>query len=254
MRKTTIRTYIAAVDYLRLEQRIGCFGDFWVIGSGGAGETVFKEIYALEPDLLILSGNLAGLDGFKLLEILGDTMAAPPRVLYLGREEWREKALQSGADWAASDSADDAAFFMALKTASETMSAVPRLAKKWEPERLGIAEGLLNELSIPDTLKGKAYMRYSCAALSCAPPLAQSYSSRLYPLTARAFHTTPQAVERAIRTAVEYTWLHGDLNAIQRLFGFTVAAYRGKPTNAEFLSMLAEHIKSRLGKSMREKN
>lgn len=249
MRKTIVRTYIAAMDYLRLEKWVGGFGDFWVIGSGSAGDIVLKEIYALEPDLLILEENLAGMDGFRLMEILVDTMAAPPHALYLGRAEWLNKALQTGADCAASEIKDDALFSALHKT----MEATPRLAEKWERERLGIAEALLNELAIPDNLKGKAYMRFSCAALSCAPQMAQSFSSRLYPYTARAFHTTPQAVERAIRTAVEYTWLHGDLNAIQRLFGMTVDADRGKPTNAEFLSLLAEHVKSRLGKSMREK-
>ncbi|MDO5328109.1 MAG: sporulation initiation factor Spo0A C-terminal domain-containing protein [Clostridia bacterium] len=248
MKKSPVRTYIAAMDYLRLENWLGALGDFWIIGSGDAGETVLRELYALEPDLLILEGNLSGLDGFKLLEILGATMPAPPRTLYLGRAEWLDKALQTGADCAACENADNDALSSALQKA---MEPTPRLAKKWEEERLRIAEELLNELSIPDTLKGKAYMRYSCGALACAPSLAQSFSSRLYPITAREFHTTPQAVERAIRTAVEYTWLHGDLNAIQRLFGMTVDADRGKPTNAEFLSLLAEHVKSRIGKSMR---
>ena len=256
MRKTPIRTYIAAMDFLRLSS----LEDFWVIGSGGTGETVLREILTLQPDLLILAGNLAGMDGLKLLEILGDALAAPPRVLYLWQgttaagKAWMDQALQAGADCAACESEGEAEFFLALKTAREAIKRTPRLAKPWEAERLTIAEGLLDALSIPDALKGKAYLRFSCAALACAPQLAQSLSSRLYPYTARAFQTTPQAVERAMRTAVEYTWLHGDLNAIGRLFGLTVDADRGKPTNAEFLSMLAEHVRREIARRMAREN
>ena len=254
MRKIPARTYIAAMDYLRLEKALGSCDDFWVIGSGSAGDAVLREIDSLEPDLLILEGNLAGMDGLKLLGILGDTMTAPPRALYLGRDEWIEKAREAGADFAFPENEKDTSLLNAVRQALDTMKTTPRLAKRWEKERLNIAGALLNELSIPDTLKGKAYARFSCAALACAPQLGQSFSSRLYPLTAKEYHTTAQAVERAVRTAVEYTWLYGDLNAIQRLFGFSVDAERGKPTNAEFLFMLAEHVKRDTAKKMGKEN
>ena len=98
--------------------------------------------------------------------------------------------------------------------------------------------------------KGGTGKSTAAAALACAPQGAASYSGRLYPWTAAAFGVTPGAVERAIRTAVEDTWLHGDLAAIQALFGFSVDAERGKPTNAEFLSMLAQHIREELARQM----
>ena len=250
MRKIPARTYIAAMDYLRLEEMLGACDDFWVIGSGSAGDTVLREIRALEPDMLLLEGNLAGMDGFKLLDILGDTMAAPPRALYVGQDEWLKKARGAGADFTVPENEKDTSLLNAARQALNAMKTTPCLAKRWEKDRLSIAGALLNELSIPDTLKGKSYACFACAALACAPQLAQSFSSRLYPFTGREFHATPQAVERAIRTTVEYTWLHGDLNAIQRLFGFTVDADRGKPTNAEFLSMLAERVKREINRKM----
>ena len=103
MLKTPARTYAASMDYLRLEKALGARDDFWIIGSGGDGEAVMRELYALEPDLLVLEGNLMGLDGLRLLEVLGHTMAAPPRVTYLSRagEAWARLAMNKGADAAA---------------------------------------------------------------------------------------------------------------------------------------------------------
>ena len=100
-------------------------------------------------------------------------------------------------------------------------------------------------------LKGRRYIRAAAAALACSPALGASYRERLYPYVAGLYAATPQAVERAIRTAVESTWLHGSLEGIQALFGLSVDAEKGKPTNAEFLAMLAEHIRRELTRQMR---
>ena len=90
----------------------------------------------------------------------------------------------------------------------------------------------------------------AAAALACSPAQGDSYRERLYPYVAGQCGTTPQAVEKAIRTAVESAWLQGSLEGIQALFGLSVDAEKGKPTNAEFLAMLAEHIKREIQRTM----
>ena len=67
----------------------------------------------------------------------------------------------------------------------------------------------------------------------------------LYPTVARRHNTTPSCVERAIRHAIEVAWNRGDLDALQRLFGYTVSNTRGKPTNSEFIAMIADQLSIR---------
>ena len=65
----------------------------------------------------------------------------------------------------------------------------------------------------------------------------------LYPTVAKKYHTTPSRVERAIRHAIEVAWDRGDLETLQSFFGYTVSNSRGKPTNSEFISMIADRLR-----------
>ena len=245
-----VRTYIASADALRLEALLGRDPLFSVVGSASDGEEAVRGLFSVCPDFLIFDAALPGLDGLTLLEKMSAEMPAPPRVLCLcASPEW--------ADWTRKKDADCALIVpcsedVLLEKIRETsLLSLPHLALPWEPVRMEIAENLLDQLGVSDRYKGKQYMKAACAMLACSPLLAASYTGRLYPYLAKTFSVTAPSVERAIRTAIEDTWLHGDLEAIQRLFGLSVDADRGKPTNAEFLSMLAEHVRRETKRRMR---
>jgi two-component system response regulator (stage 0 sporulation protein A) len=70
-----------------------------------------------------------------------------------------------------------------------------------------------------------------------------SVTKILYPTVARKFHTTPSRVERAIRHAIEVAWDRGDIETLQKFFGYTVSNIKGKPTNSEFIAMIADRLK-----------
>ncbi len=235
------RLYIASCEAESLERVFAFDPGFFVIGGSRWGQAALDEIRRLCPDLLVLDSALMGMDGAEALHAL-EGMITPPRVLllqrtaYPGAAEHADRALR--APWM------EEALLSAAHDAADR--PLPRLADARDSARQQIAGELLDQLRVSAHLKGRAYMQFSAAALACAPQLAFSYSDRLYPLAAARFHTSPQAVERAIRTAVEHTWLHGSLPAIQTLFGLSVDAEKGKPTNAEFLSMMAEHVRLRL--------
>ena len=237
------RVYIASWEAERLERIIAFDPGFFVIGSSRCGLTALREIGWLCPDLAILDGELPGVDELSALRAL-EKMITPPRLLYLRRTGPAETAVC--ADRMLCDPWTEEALLAAAHAAAE--QPLPRLAASRESERLTIAGDLLDELNVSPRLKGRGFIQCAAAALACAPQLAASYSERLYPFVAVRFQTSPQAVERAVRTAVEHTWLHGNLPAIQALFGLSVDAERGKPTNAECLSMLAEHVRLRLGR------
>ena len=235
------RLYIASCEAESLERIFAFDPGFFVMGSSRWGAAAIEEIRRLCPDLAVLDGALMGMDGLEALNVMRG-MITPPRVLYLHR-------------MGKTDAATDADRTLCAPWTEETLLAaareaadvpLPKLAAYWEQERLSIAGGMLDQLNVSPRLKGRAYLQCAAAALACAPGLADSYSDRLYPFVAARYQTTPQAVERAIRTAVEDTWLHGSLPAIQTLFGLSVDAEKGKPTNAECLAMLAEHTRLRL--------
>lgn len=238
------RTFIASPDSETLEKVLLQEPAFLCLGSAQNGKEALQNIISLSPDLLILDSMLPCMDGFSLLEHLQKALFTPPRVLFLCRmkeKRWLEKALEMGADSALSwpDESDG----WLLKAKECALLPLPALSGATESLRLSLGDALLESLKMDASLRGYAYIRESIAALSCAPQLLWPISYRLYPYLGKLFSASPSSVERAIRTAVENTWLHGPLPVIQSLFGFSVDADRGKPTNAEFLSMLAEHIR-----------
>ncbi len=240
------RLYIASPDAERLE-RIVSFDSRFLIAGSGQGRKDVLEIPRLCPDLLALDSVLRGMDGAEALSLLA-RMPAPPRVVYLARTAFTPPG--HSPDEICPYPCEDSVLLNALSAAARR--PLPALAQEREEQRLAIAGKLLERLSVPPRLKGRRYMRIAAAALACSPALGASYRERLYPYVAGLCETTPQAVERAVRTAVESAWLHGSLEGIQALFGLSVDAEKGKPTNAEFLAMMAEHIREELARRMRD--
>jgi two-component system response regulator (stage 0 sporulation protein A) len=234
---TSWRLYIASPGAERLERAISNDSRFLVIGAG-PGKQAVSEAARLCPDVLILDAVLAGIDGLKVLFMLS-RLPAPPRVVYLARVAFTDP--EPAPDAICPYPCEDAVLLNALSDA--VSRPLPALARSREEQRLAMAGRLLDRLAVPPRLKGREYMRVAAAALACSPALGASYRERLYPYVAERCGTTPRAVERAVRTAVESAWLHGSLEGIQALFGLSVDAEKGKPTNAEFLSMLAQHIR-----------
>ena len=254
MRSEPARAWIAAISPLRWERLLTAQPGFLILGGSEEGEQAVRDALAMQPDFLLLSDMLRGRDGYRALDRLRESAACPPRVLFLCASQdsaWRELALKKGADEALFQGCGEQAILnAALRTARLPL---PGLARFTERARLDITEGLIRRLGVRDTYLGRQDMIAACAALACAPQLIGSLSRRLYPYVASLRGTTPQAVEKSIRAAVEDTWLRGDLNAIQTLFGMSVDAERGKPTNAEFLSMIAEHARRELEKQLQER-
>ena len=244
MKAEPARVWIGSLSPLKWERALSGDGAFLTLGSDSVGEALIRSVLSIEPDFLLLEDALVGIDGFQVLDELGKSMVCPPRVLFLCAQKdpmWLHLALEKGADRAVpGDAAPDALLGLAKETSSLPL---PRLAQPMEEARLAIAGKLLSALGMREGLKGKRHIQSACAALACAPQMKYGLSARLYPYLAKIHFTTPSAVEKAVRTAVEDTWLRGNLQSIHALFGFSVDAERGKPTNAEFLNMLSEHVK-----------
>lgn len=113
---------------------------------------------------------------------------------------------------------------------------------KEDPQLEQLVTNIFHELGMPAHIKGYEYLRYAILRVIENRNLLHSVTKELYPMTAKAFGSKPSRVERAIRHAIEVAWTRGDADNIARLFGCTVLSSRGKPTNSEFLAMIADKI------------
>lgn len=101
---------------------------------------------------------------------------------------------------------------------------------------------LIHTLGMPAHVLGYEYTREAILIALGNKEMLRSITGELYPAVAQVFNTTPSRVERAIRHAVELTWDRGDLDTLHRFFGFSINRERGKTTNREFISALADHL------------
>lgn len=103
---------------------------------------------------------------------------------------------------------------------------------------------LLKEIGVPAHIKGYRYIRYAIIyVLEEGDAAIESVTKRLYPSVAKHFDTTASRVERAIRHAIEVAWDRGNVDILQSFFGYTIQPGKGKPTNSEFIAMLADYLK-----------
>jgi len=102
---------------------------------------------------------------------------------------------------------------------------------------------IIHEIGVPAHIKGYHYLReailYSVDNLDAI----NAVTKVLYPEVAKRFNTTPSRVERAVRHAIEVAWDRGDLDTLQKYFGYTVSNIKGKPTNSEFIAMISDRLR-----------
>ena len=102
---------------------------------------------------------------------------------------------------------------------------------------------ILHEVGIPAHIKGYNYLRTGIEEMYYSSDMQGRITKALYPFIARKYSTTSSRVERAIRHAIEVAWNRGNVDSIDDIFGYTINAYKAKPTNSEFISMIADRLK-----------
>jgi two-component system response regulator (stage 0 sporulation protein A) len=102
---------------------------------------------------------------------------------------------------------------------------------------------IIREIGIPAHIKGYQYLRDAIMMIVNEVELLGAVTKVLYPMIADKYTTTPSRVERAIRHAIEVAWSRGNMDMINRIFGYTVKLEKGKPTNSEFMAMIADKLR-----------
>lgn len=121
----------------------------------------------------------------------------------------------------------------------ESQKAVETLQRDLEQD----VTNMIHEIGVPAHIKGYQYIREAIMMSVKDPGMISSITKILYPTIAKRFQTTPSRVERAIRHAIEVAWSRGRMETLDALFGYTVDTGKGKPTNSEFIALIADRIR-----------
>ncbi len=218
-------------------------GEFSVIGCAGDGQTAFQLVTERKPQLLLMDLLLPVLDGFGLLEKLAEAKVQVRTIVAsaLYSDHVVLQALEKGVVFFVPKPCDAASVLARTRQNATEPAAVDSEDALQKLEREVTA--VIHEVGVPAHIKGYQYVREAIVIAVQDMDVINAVTKVLYPEVARRYNTTPSRVERAVRHAIEVAWDRGDLETLQRYFGYTVNSTKGKPTNSEFIAMIADRIR-----------
>ena len=210
-----------------LRQRMEGTGEFHVAGSTENGDQALDLVRRLRPQLLVTDVVLPGLDGFGLLRQLNQLGQGAPRTIVVSSFCSRRtvaQAMEMGVY-----------FFLPKPVNEESLLELMRQAAAPEQEEApfapaleGMVTAIIHEIGVPAHIKGYQYLREAIMIAVNDMDVINAVTKVLYPEVAKRFCTTPSRVERAIRHAIEVAWDRGDIETLQKYFGYTVNSPRGR--------------------------
>ena len=223
------------------------------------GIKTIDSIKKYNPEVLILDMVMPRLDGVGVLEEMNSIeMDSYPKIIVLsavGQEAFTKKAISLGADYYLVKPLDMKLLEKRIRQVSGKEQSVN------DNNKLNMSKGIINpdrnnatdleveitniihEIGVPAHIKGYLYLREAIKMVIENVELLGAVTKELYPSIAKKFNTTPSRVERAIRHAIEVAWSRGKVDTINQLFGYTVHNTKGKPTNSEFIAMIADKLR-----------
>ncbi|HBF7577201.1 TPA: sporulation transcription factor Spo0A [Clostridioides difficile] len=235
--------------------------DIDILGIAKDGIEALDLVKKTQPDLLILDVIMPHLDGLGVIKKL-NTMDIPkmPKIIVLsavGQDKITQSAINLGADYYIVKPFDFVVFINRIRElVSNRVTQVepkPRPVQETQMTRSDFVKNvgnieteitnIIHEIGVPAHIKGYLYLREAIKMVIDNVELLGAVTKELYPSIAKKFNTTPSRVERAIRHAIEVAWSRGKVDTINQLFGYTVHNTKGKPTNSEFIAMIADKLR-----------
>jgi len=224
-------------------------GGFQVLGTAGDGEQAIRMVSERRPDVLVLDMMLPKRDGIGVLRAVSALEKRPVTLATSGfiTDYVSGAAANLGVRYLMLKPCDTGAVVERLEEIRGGEN--PRRSSNHRPDKTGIetlVTGIIHEIGVPAHIKGYQYLREAIIIAVNDMDVINAITKVLYPQVAKTFQTTPSRVERAIRHAIEVAWDRGDLDTLQRFFGYTVSNTKGKPTNSEFIALIADKLQLQL--------
>ncbi len=222
---------------------------FRVVGTALDGEQAIRLIGERKPDVVVLDLMLPKQDGLSVLKamngmerkaaVLATSAFITPYVSMAAANAGVRYLMQKPCD---------------LPTLVERMEEIrggetlrfPSQRRMDKGSIESMVTSIIHEIGVPAHIKGYQYLREAIIIAVNDMDVINAITKVLYPQVAKTFGTTPSRVERAIRHAIEVAWDRGDLDTLQRFFGYTVSNTKGKPTNSEFIALIADKLQLQL--------
>ena len=250
-----------------LSSYINSQDDMEVVGMARDGNEAVDLVIKTEPDVVLLDVIMPHLDGLGVLEkinvIKKNNMPTCIMLSAVGQDKVTQKAIELGAEYYVVKPFDieviikrirEIKFFKPSQVtgnfiARETKLQYIDISKdkdKKEENLEALVTNIIHEVGVPAHIKGYQYLREAITMVVNDMDVINQITKCLYPKIALKFNTTPSRVERAIRHAIEVAWGRGDQKIVENIFGYTVNALKGKPTNSEFIAMIADKFRLEL--------
>lgn len=220
--------------------------DFEVVGSCENGAEAVDKIAAVKPDVVITELILPELDGLGLIRKINDTMSAARPLIFIltaySSAPVIREASSLATDYFALKPIPKNVLIERIRSMKSDRPVEHEIQPAADFNLILEITSMLHDVGVPAHIKGYQYLCEAIAMAIREPDYINAITKVLYPAVAKRFQTTPSRVERAIRHAIEVAWDRGDVEEIQNIFGYTVSSIKGKPTNSEFIAMLADNI------------
>ena len=219
-----------------------------VVGQADNGEDAYQMIVRTNPDIVLMDVIMPRLDGISVMEKVKNNtqMKNSPSFIMVtaaSSQDVTEDAFRLGANYY-------------IRVSKSRLKQLPlagggeRTVKPYLDKTAYMEQNLetdvtqmLHEIGIPAHIKGYQYLREAIIMSVQDTEMLSSVTKILYPTIAKKQQTTPSRVERAIRHAIEVAWSRGKMDTLNELFGYTVNGGKGKPTNSEFVALIADKIR-----------
>ena len=241
-----------------------------IIAIARDGKEAVEMILNTQPDVALLDVIMPHLDGIGVLERINAAhmRKMPLRIMLsaVGQDKITQRALELGAEYYVIKPFDITLLLQRIKEIrlyqpsqfkNSNINTVTREIKapyieispekKKDQENLeALVTNVIHEVGVPAHIKGYQYLREAIMMVVNNIDIINQITKQLYPDIANKYHTTPSRVERAIRHAIEVAWTRGQTETVENIFGYTISAAKGKPTNSEFIAMIADKLRLEL--------
>ena len=237
-----------------LDEIISTDKELDLVGKAKNGEEMCQIIKDRKPDVVLLDLIMPKMDGMTVMEKVGQDSTVGKRPYFIvitavGQEKITEDAFNKGANYYVMKPFNNNMLLERIKSVRNLSRNPERKTDDNTTESAVKTENLenrvtnmLHEIGIPAHIKGYHYLRDAIIMAVNDMDVLNAITKILYPTVAKKYQTTSSRVERAIRHAIEVAWSRGKLDTLDELFGYTVSTGKGKPTNSEFIALIADTI------------
>jgi len=222
--------------------------DIEIVAAAADGVEALALAAETKPDVLLMDLVLPKLDGFGVMQRMNeagmDTVTMVVSAFY--NESMVSRCAEKGAYYFMPKPCDVGEMIRHIRSAvAPRKVAVPASVSSGSDKGCSLettVTDIIHEIGVPAHIKGYQYLREAIIITINDMDVINAVTKVLYPTVAKKYGTTPSRVERAIRHAIEVAWDRGDLETLQKFFGYTVSNIKGKPTNSEFIALIADKL------------